>query len=329
MRDQTKNEAQKFNGTFCADCLLFVQDGLYVQSRDKRKTQTMRKVSAWISVPLVAGAFGALLWLERRRPLRRSVEAKLTRDARNLAVAGVAAVALQLAERPVTRRLTALVKRRKFGLLQQLPLPRPLEIALAVVLLDYTLYVWHVLTHRVPWLWRFHLVHHADLDLDASTALRFHFGELICSVAWRAAQVLIIGVSPQALAAWQGLLFVSILFHHSNVRLPIEAERRLNLFIVTPRMHGIHHSLVREERDANWSSGLTVWDRLHGTLKLNVPQDEITIGVPDYREAKKLRLIEILKLPFGAVESSAWLLPDEARPPIRAPRPASVDHLLA
>lgn len=273
-------------------------------------------------MPLVVGAFGALLWLEQRRPLRRrSVESKWTRDARNLAVAGVAAVALQLAERPVTRRLTALVERRKFGLLQQLPLSRPLEIALAVVLLDYTLYVWHVLTHRVPWLWRFHLVHHADLDMDASTALRFHFGELVCSVAWRAAQVLVIGVSPSSFAAWQNFLFVSILFHHSNLRLPVEAERWLNLFVVTPRMHGIHHSLVRDERDANWSSGLTVWDRLHGTLKLNVPQDEITIGVPAYREAEELGLVEILKLPFGEQRPPAWLLPEGARPPpVRAPR---------
>ena len=294
-----------------------------------RKFLTMRKTSTWISVPLVAGAFGALVWLERRRPLRRSVESKWTRDARNLAVAGVAAVALQLAERPVTRRLTALVERRKLGLLQQLRLPRPLEIALAVVLLDYTLYVWHVLTHRVPWLWRFHLVHHADLDLDASTALRFHFGELICSVAWRGAQVSVIGVSPQSLAAWQSLLFVSILFHHSNVRLPVAAERRLNLFIVTPRMHGIHHSLVREERDANWSSGLALWDRLHGTLKLNVPQDEITIGVPGYREAEELGLVELLKLPFAAAERSAWLLPKGARPSVRAAHLMPVDYLIA
>ena len=243
---------------------------------------------------------GALVWLERRRPLRRSVESKLTRDARNLAMAGVAAAALQLTERPAVERLTALVERRKVGLLKQVALPRPLEVALAVVLLDYTLYVWHVLTHRVPALWRFHLVHHADLDLDASTALRFHFGELGISVAWRAAQVLLIGVSPQSLSAWQNFLFASILFHHSNLRLPVGVERRLNKFIVTPRMHGIHHSTVRGERDANWSSGLTLWDKLHGTLRLNVPQEEITIGVPTYRESAELGLVEILKLPFGA-----------------------------
>ncbi|HYG10252.1 MAG TPA: sterol desaturase family protein [Pyrinomonadaceae bacterium] len=286
----------------------------------------MRKIPDWIGASLAVGAFGALVWLERRRPLRRAVESKLERDARNLAVAGVAAAALQFAERPVAERLTALVERRQVGLLKQVALPRALEIALAVVLLDYTLYVWHVLTHRVPALWRFHLVHHADLDLDASTALRFHFGELVISVAWRAAQVLVIGVSPQSLSAWQSLLFVSILFHHSNVRLPIAVERRLNKFVVTPRMHGIHHSTVRGERDANWSSGLTLWDKLHGTLRLNVPQEEIEIGVPAYRAPEELGLVEILKLPFGAQRPSRQT--QDARTE-RDALPVPADHLLA
>jgi sterol desaturase/sphingolipid hydroxylase (fatty acid hydroxylase superfamily) len=289
----------------------------------------MRKIPTWIGASLAVGACGALVWLERRRPLRRAVESKLEHDARNLVVAGVGAAALQLAERPVVERLTALVERRKVGLLKQVALPRAWEVALAVVLLDYTLYVWHVLTHRVPLLWRFHLVHHADLDLDASTALRFHFGELVISVAWRAAQVLLIGVSPQSLSAWQNLLFVSILFHHSNVRLPVEVERRLNLFVVTPRMHGIHHSTVRAERDANWSSGLTLWDRLHGTLRLNVPQAAIEIGVPVYREPEELGLLEILKLPFGAQRPARESLPPDAPAQRDAPLHVPADHLLA
>lgn len=287
----------------------------------------MRKFPGWLGASLALGAFGGLVWWERRRPLRRPNESKLKRDARNLAVAGVAAVTLQLAERPLVERLTAYVERRRVGLLKQFALPRPLEVALAVVLLDYTLYVWHVLAHRVPALWRFHLVHHADLDLDASTALRFHFGELVASVAWRAAQVRLIGVAPQSLAAWQSFLFASILFHHSNVRLPVAVERRLNLFIVTPRMHGIHHSTVRAERDANWSSGLTLWDKLHGTLRLNVPQGAIEIGVPAYRAPEELGLSELLKLPFGAerpVEAAQSNVRTE-----RAALPVAADHLLA
>jgi sterol desaturase/sphingolipid hydroxylase (fatty acid hydroxylase superfamily) len=268
------------------------------------------KVPSWLSGALVLGVFGALVWLERRRPLRVERESKLVRSARNLAVAAAGAAALRLTEAPLAERLTALVERRRLGLLKLVRLPAWLEVAAAVVLLDYTLYLWHVLTHRVPWLWRFHVVHHIDLDLDATTALRFHFAELVVSVPWRAAQILVVGVSPLAFSVWQTLLMLSILFHHSNVRLPVGLERRLNRFVVTPRMHGIHHSTVRAETDSNWSSGLTLWDGLHGTLRLDVPQDEIDIGVPAYRDPREVGLTSMLALPFGE-ERPAWRVTNE------------------
>jgi len=256
------------------------------------------KVFRWIGACAAFGTLGVLVWLENRRHLRRSVESKLIRGGRNLAVAGVSAIALHLVETPVANRLTKLIERKNWGLLKIARLPRAVETILAVALLDYTLYVWHVLTHHVPFLWRFHLVHHVDLDLDASTALRFHFAELVISVSWRAAQILIIGISPASFAAWQMFLFPSILFHHSNVRLPVDFERKLQKFIVTPRMHGIHHSAVEKETNSNWSSGLTVWDRLHGTLKTDVAQNEITIGVPAYRNPDAVVLTKILSMPF-------------------------------
>jgi len=255
--------------------------------------------------------FGVLVYLENRRPLRESVESKVIRNSRNLTVAGITAVTLQLAERPVVTPLTKLVERKNWGLLKLVRLPRWLETTLAVALLDYTLYIWHVLTHRIPFLWRLHVVHHTDLDLDASTALRFHFAEMIISVAWRATQIIIIGVSPVSFAAWQAFLFPSILFHHSNVRLPIDLERKLQNLIVTPRMHGIHHSIVRQETDSNWSSGLTVWDFLHGTLKTDVPQNEIIIGVPAYREPDEVILAKILPMPFEK-QRPTWQLPETA-----------------
>ncbi len=244
--------------------------------------------------------------MELRRPLRKSVEPKLRRDARNLVIAGIGGIAIALAEQPVARPLAALVERRRWGLLQRLSLPLWLEVALAVILMDCTLYWWHVLTHRVPWLWRFHMVHHLDLDLDASTAIRFHFGELTQSVAWRAAQIAVIGVAPLSLSVWQTLLFVSILFHHSNVRLSLPAERRVNWFCVTPRMHGIHHSMVEREANSNWSSGLTIWDWLHGTLKLDVPQDSITIGVPAFGRPESVTLGKALAIPFVSQPVSVW-----------------------
>jgi sterol desaturase/sphingolipid hydroxylase (fatty acid hydroxylase superfamily) len=248
---------------------------------------------------VVLGAFALLFSLERRRPLRRTVESSRERTKRNLAMAALAAAALHMAERPVAQRLTALVERRRWGVLPAIELPKAIETVAALLLLDYTLYLWHVLTHRVPQLWRLHIVHHVDLDLDASTALRFHVAELLVSVFWRAGQILCIGIDQRTLSLWQTLTLLSVLFHHSNVRLPIAFERRLSQVIVTPRMHGIHHSIVERETNSNWSSGLTIWDRLHGTLRLDVPQDAITIGVPAYRAPEEVRLSSLLMMPFG------------------------------
>jgi sterol desaturase/sphingolipid hydroxylase (fatty acid hydroxylase superfamily) len=275
---------------------------------------------------LVGGTFAALWWLERRRPLRRPVEPKLRREGRNLAVAGLAALTVRLAERPVVGPLAALVERRRWGLVQRLPLPGWLRLPLAVGLLDYTLFLWHILTHRVPALWRFHLAHHVDLDLDASTALRFHFGELALSVPWRAAQVLLLGVGPRALAVWQTATLMEVMFHHSNVELPAGLERWLCRLVVTPRVHGILHSVVPEETGSNWSSGLTVWDWLHGTLRLKVPQAAVTVGVPAYRDPAEVTLPRVLAMPFGP-QRPTWQWPGDGVP-TRPPSPTPADHLL-
>ena len=263
---------------------------------------------------MAALAFLAVTWLESRRPLRApDREAKSTRLPRNLTIGALGAIAVSLAERPVSEPLAAAVERRRWGLLHRWNLPRSLHTLLAVALLDYTLYAWHVLTHRVPWLWRFHLVHHVDLDLDATTALRFHFGELLASVPWRAAQIAAIGVTPSALHVWQRWLLASIVFHHSNLELPVPLERMLARAIVTPRLHGIHHSIVRREVGSNLSSGLTIWDRLHGTLRLNVSQADITIGVAAYREPADVTLVRSLELPFHGQRE--WQkLPDDGEP---------------
>ncbi len=233
-----------------------------------------------LAVPAAVGALAAIYVLEKRRPLRASVESKPNRTGRNLAIAATAAAAMYFLEKPVANRLSSLVERKRIGLLKLFRMPKWLEMIVAVTLLDYTLYFWHVLTHRVGFLWRFHVVHHIDMDLDASTALRFHFGEIAISVAWRAAQIIVIGVSPASLRMWQSILFPLVVFHHSNVELPKTIESVLSMFVVTPRLHGIHHSVVQMETDSNWSSGLSVWDRLHGTFRNVSKHEGIRIGVP-------------------------------------------------
>lgn len=251
----------------------------------------------WRGATFVLGFGLGLLWFELRSPLRPSREHKVRRVARNLVMAGMNAITVRALETPVVQSLAKQVELRDWGLVPLLSLPRWTEDLLSILLLDYTLFLWHVLTHRVPWLWRLHQVHHADLDMDASTAVRFHFVEMVVSVPWRAAQVLLIGISPRALLIWQHLLMASILFHHSNVRLPLRVERALSWLIMTPRLHGIHHSSDPALRDTNWSSGLAVWDILHGTRKVDVPQESIRIGIEGFTQPEQVRLGRMLLLP--------------------------------
>lgn len=246
----------------------------------------------------MVGTFAVLYYFENRRPLRKQIEPKLTNTARNFAIASTAAVVVLLLESPVAYFLAYYVEENRFGLLKIFLLPIWLETVLAIVLLDYTIYLWHVLTHKVPFLWRFHKIHHADLDLTTSTAIRFHFGEIAVSVFWRAGQILALGVSPLSLLIWQTFLLTNVFFHHSNVRLPKNFERKLQKIIVTPRLHGIHHSVKEDEMDSNWSSGLTVWDFLHGTFRNDIPQNDIIIGVKEFDKIQDVTLPKMLVKPF-------------------------------
>ena len=213
-------------------------------------------------------------------------------------VAGLAAAATLLLEAPVAIAIARRAQQQHTGLLRVFPSPAWMKQITAVLLLDYTLYIWHILTHRVPVLWRFHRVHHIDREMDASTAFRFHFGEIAISVAFRAAQIQLIGPTPAMYAAWQTFLFFCILFHHANVRLPLVWERRLARLLVTPRLHGIHHSIVPEEMNSNWSSGFTIWDLFHRTLRTRVLQESIVVGVQGFRSDLDQELTRVLIHPF-------------------------------
>ncbi len=255
-------------------------------------------MSPWTTAAIVASAFLVFLLTETLRPLRRARESRPRRVGRNLAMAGLSAAVVELLRLPILLPVSRWAVEQKVGLLQRLPVGGLFGLAAGVVLLDYTLWFWHWANHKLPWLWRFHSVHHVDRDMDASTGLRFHFGELGLSVLFRALQILVIGADPAAVAIWQSLLFVSVLFHHSNTRLPAGLERVLVRLVVTPRMHGIHHSDYRNETNTNWSSLLSAWDYLHGTIRLDVRQDAITIGLPAYDDERRVTLGRILALPF-------------------------------
>lgn len=269
-----------------------------------RTAEASRPVPLLLSGAAVGGAFIALSIAERLWPLRRRVEPEARHLVRNLAVAALGGLVVGGLERPLTAPLASFVHRRHWGLTGRLHRWPRLQLAASLALLDYTLFHWHRLTHRVHFLWRFHSVHHADLDLDASTALRFHLGELLLSVPYRAMQVLILGTSPRALTLWQLLVALGILFHHSNLRLPERVDTLLAHLVVTPRMHGIHHSRRAAERNANWSSATTsLWDWLHRTLRLDVSQEAIDIGLSELPRLEEVRVGRMLALPLRRREA--------------------------
>ncbi|MFI4874304.1 MAG: sterol desaturase family protein [Blastopirellula sp. JB062] len=240
-----------------------------------------------------------LFLLERWLPLRKSTRSLWRRLAVNLAVSVAALVTAGLVVQPAAAAVVGM-NAAQFGILPTISAPLWLEVIVGFLLLDLSFYYWHRLNHQAPLLWRFHNVHHLDPDLDVSTAFRFHFGEIALSALFRVVQVTLIGMSIEAYLIYEFAFTTNTIFHHSNLRLPIAVERWLNLVLVTPRMHGIHHSQVQEETNSNYSVVLPWWDRLHRSLRLNVPQDAIKIGVPAYDQPEDNSLGNLLLHPFRA-----------------------------
>jgi sterol desaturase/sphingolipid hydroxylase (fatty acid hydroxylase superfamily) len=269
--------------------------------------------------PFLIVSFLLLLFLQWKFPLRRQSFSKVRRFLRNALFSSPGFVLARLSLIPFPLLTALWAAQNHFGLLRLLPIPHWLGIVLGVLLMDYLYWWWHVALHLVPILWRFHNVHHSDLDMDVTTALRFHLGEIISSVPFRILIVAAFGIDFWALVIFELLFEAANLFEHSNWRLPIRLERFLNHLLVTPRMHGIHHSIVQRETNSNWGTVFCWWDYLHRTLRRDVPQDAITIGVASYRDETELTLGKLFVLPFRS--QRPWQLPD-GQIPDRPIRPA-------
>jgi sterol desaturase/sphingolipid hydroxylase (fatty acid hydroxylase superfamily) len=267
----------------------------------------------WLVAVAAGLLFVALLVLERRWPLRAGLHSLVPEILVNLALSALAYGTAAALVRPAVGAAMGWTGERRFGLVHLLPLPAPARVALALLAMDLAFYYWHRLTHQVPALWRLHNVHHTDPVLGVSTSFRFHFGEVALSAVFRTAQVTLIGIGPVAYALYELAFQCNTLFHHSNLRLPIRFERLLNRVLVTPRMHGIHHSQVREENRSNFSVVFPWWDRLHGTLLLNVPQARITIGIAGYSRPADNAFRALVAMPFRR-QRDYWSGPDGAVP---------------
>ncbi|MBA3817828.1 MAG: sterol desaturase family protein [Deltaproteobacteria bacterium] len=248
---------------------------------------------------LAVASLIALTLCERRWPLRRATAPAGRRFAVNVAVGAAGFGALAVTYGLVIPRTARWAERRQIGLLRWMRVPAAVRTPLAIVLLDYTLWLWHWMNHRSATLWRFHAAHHVDVDLDASTAVRFHPGELLLSVPFRVLQILAIGVPLPALLAWESGVVFGVQFHHSNLRLPPTLERVLGWFVITPRVHGIHHSRRPRELHSNFGTLLSLWDRLHRLRVTEVDQASIRIGIPGQRAGGGVASVaETLALPF-------------------------------
>ena len=280
------------------------------------------------TLAMVAGIFCVLFLLERALPLRRRNRPIVLRLFINLAMSAVAFLVAAIVVRPAALGALNWSVQKPFGLAYVFHLPAAAQFILSFLWMDLTFYWWHIANHRIPFLWRFHNVHHVDPDLDVSTGFRFHFGEVAMSSVFRAIQVAAIGISAPAFAAYEIVFQANTLFHHSNLRLPIRLERFLNKFLVTPRMHGIHHSQLQHETNSNYGVVFPWWDRLHRTLGLNVPQSEIQIGVPGYSRPEDNRFMNALLMPFQK-QREYWPRADSSKPEGRIPATSSSKTRLA
>ncbi len=255
---------------------------------------------------ILATVFTAFAILENVFPLRRNSKSKIKHLLENLVMGVTSAVVARFTAVIIVLWAARTGSENQFGLLRALGsevLPSALRIFIEVVILDYLIYHWHRLNHVVPFLWRFHQPHHLDHEMDASTALRFHFFELFLSGLFRASCILAIGLSLEAVLFFEVLVTSAAIFHHSNLRIPIVVESKLAALLITPRRHWVHHLPTKDLTNSCYGTVFSIWDLVHGSLKPLESDPQKVVGVSqDDTDAPSSRkpdgLYETLISPF-------------------------------
>jgi sterol desaturase/sphingolipid hydroxylase (fatty acid hydroxylase superfamily) len=246
------------------------------------------------------GIFLAVAFAEIMTPRRSLVHSKAKRWLVNLGITATNSLILRLFVPVLATGMAAQADANGWGLFNIVDLPVWLEIILAVIVLDFLIYLQHLVVHAVPVLWRLHMVHHIDLDLDVTSGARFHPVEILFSMGVKLGAVFLLGPAVIAVIIFEVLLNATAMFNHGNFRLPLELDRVLRLFLVTPDMHRVHHSVRREETNSNYGFNLSWWDHLFGTYRAQ-PQaghDLMTIGVTPYASSPPLGFFNALALPL-------------------------------
>jgi sterol desaturase/sphingolipid hydroxylase (fatty acid hydroxylase superfamily) len=246
------------------------------------------------------GLFALLAAVEFRHPLRQPVARTSVRWGINLGLAFLGAFFIRFLFPAAAVGFAIFAQSHGLGLLRVWNPDPLLGIVLSVVLLDLAIYFQHVVFHYIPVLWRFHRVHHADIDFDVTTAMRFHPIELLISMTIKGLLICLIGPPVVAVMLFEVLLNASSLFTHANIRLPNGLDRLLRVAIVTPDMHRIHHSIEPIETNSNFGFNISVWDRLFGTYRreAHLDQRSMPIGVGELRDPHEMGFFDMLKLPF-------------------------------
>lgn len=187
---------------------------------------------------------------------------------------------------------------KKLGLLNAVALPAWAKIVIGILILDFFIYIWHLLTHQLPFLWRFHRVHHSDLNMDVTTGNRFHLVEFLITGLIRLAVIYTFGISLTAYVLFEMLVNLAVQFHHSSIRVPHWFERGWVLLFVPPFLHRIHHSVRFKEHNSNYGVIFSFWDRMLGTLQTEVAQEGIVIGINSQRQIDRLGFWQLLLLPI-------------------------------
>jgi sterol desaturase/sphingolipid hydroxylase (fatty acid hydroxylase superfamily) len=224
---------------------------------------------------------------------------RLRHAGRNLTVAGINMAVIGLGFAGATTGVAVWAAERNFGLLHSLPWPLWVELPLVLLLFDLWMYLWHRANHAVPVLWRFHRMHHSDPDMDVTTALRFHTGEIALSSILRLAVIPLLGMSLWHVILYEILLLPVIAFHHSNVALPEKWDRLLRAVIVSPNMHRVHHSDWQPETDSNFSSVFSWWDQLGGTFRFRKDVRTLRYGLREFDGEEWQSLWGLLRTPFA------------------------------
>lgn len=262
--------------------------------------ETLLAQEPWVRLAVFVSILaGMALWevVAARRPQRVS---RWQRWPSNLLIVVLDTLAVRLIF-PLAAVGAALVSAdRGWGVFNLIAAPGWLAILVSVVVLDAAIYFQHRLFHAIPWLWRLHRMHHADLEFDVTTGLRFHPLEILLSMGIKVAVVALLGAPALAVLIFEVVLNATSMFNHGNVRLPARVDRWLRLVVVTPDMHRVHHSIVRRETDSNFGFNLPWWDRLFGTYRDQPAAGHLgmTIGIEDFREPRDLRLDRMLIQPF-------------------------------